>query len=54
MVSGGHPADLFCWIFFYLAFAGAGPWSLDALIADAGARRGVEATVLHFRAHSPV
>ena len=44
VVNGGHPAALFSWIFFYLAFAGAGPWSLDALIADAGARRGVEAT----------
>ena len=44
IVNGGHPAALFCWIFFYLAFAGAGPWSLDALIANAGARRGVDAT----------
>ena len=30
-------------ILLYLAFVGAGPWSLDALIADAGARRDVEA-----------
>ena len=43
VVNGGHPAALFCWIFFYLAFAGAGPWSLDALIAGAGARHDVEA-----------
>jgi putative oxidoreductase len=26
----GEPAILFCWIFFYLVFAGAGSWSLDA------------------------
>ncbi|HEV2365357.1 MAG TPA: DoxX family protein [Caulobacteraceae bacterium] len=28
----GGEAILFCWIFFYLIFAGAGPWSLDALL----------------------
>jgi putative oxidoreductase len=26
----GEPAILFCFIFLYLAAAGAGPWSLDA------------------------
>jgi putative oxidoreductase len=26
----GEPAILFCWVFFYLVFAGAGTWSLDA------------------------
>jgi putative oxidoreductase len=31
--NNGIPAILDCWFFFYLAFAGAGPWSLDALIA---------------------
>jgi putative oxidoreductase len=29
----GTPAIMYCWFFFYLVFAGAGPWSLDALIA---------------------
>ena len=39
VINGGVGAALYCWIFFYLAFAGGGPWSLDALIARAGARR---------------
>lgn len=32
-VNGGIPAILYCLLFLYLAFAGAGPWSLDAAIA---------------------
>jgi putative oxidoreductase len=32
-VNNGEPAVLFCFIFFYLMFAGAGAWSVDALIA---------------------
>ena len=36
VINGGAPAALFCWIFFYLAFAGGGPWSLDALVVGAG------------------
>jgi putative oxidoreductase len=31
--NGGVPAVLFCFIFLYLVFAGAGEWSLDAMIA---------------------
>lgn len=27
--NGGDAAILFCWVFFYLVFAGPGPWSLD-------------------------
>jgi putative oxidoreductase len=34
--SGGDPAVLFCFIFLYFMFAGAGPWSLDAMIAGSG------------------
>ena len=34
VINGGASAALFCWIFFYFSFAGAGPWSLDALIAS--------------------
>ncbi len=30
-VSGGDLAVLFCFVFLYLAFAGGGPWSLDAV-----------------------
>ena len=29
--NGGDGAILYCFIFLYFAFAGAGPWSLDAL-----------------------
>jgi putative oxidoreductase len=31
-INQGDAAILFCWIFFYLVFAGAGEWSVDALI----------------------
>jgi len=31
-MNHGEPAVLFCFIFLYLAFAGPGPWSLDALL----------------------
>jgi putative oxidoreductase len=34
----GVPAVLHCFIFLYFIFAGAGPWSIDALIARS--RRG--------------
>lgn len=29
-VNGGEPAILFCFVFLYIAFAGPGPWSIDA------------------------
>lgn len=32
-LNGGEPAVLYCFVFFYLIFAGPGPWSLDALLA---------------------
>jgi putative oxidoreductase len=31
-LNGGDGAILFCFIFLYLVFAGAGPWSLDAIV----------------------
>lgn len=34
-VSGGEPAMLYCFIFLYLAAAGAGAWSVDAMRAKA-------------------
>jgi putative oxidoreductase len=41
--NGGEPAVLFCFLFLYLVFAGAGPWSLDAMLTrskgDARSRR---------------
>jgi putative oxidoreductase len=32
MKNDGESAVFFCFVFFYLAFAGPGPWSLDAII----------------------
>ncbi len=32
IVNRGDGAILYCFVFLYLFFAGAGPWSLDALI----------------------
>lgn len=32
VLNGGELAALFCFVFLYFAFAGGGPWSLDALI----------------------
>ena len=31
VVNAGDAAILFCFVFLYFAFAGGGPWSLDAL-----------------------
>jgi len=31
IVNGGELAALYCFVFFYLVFAGPGPWSVDAL-----------------------
>lgn len=31
--NGGVAAVMYCFFFLYLVFAGAGPWSLDAVIA---------------------
>jgi putative oxidoreductase len=30
VVNGGDAAILFCFVFLYLVFAGAGAWSVDA------------------------
>lgn len=32
IVNKGELAVVYCWVFLYLAAAGGGPWSLDALI----------------------
>jgi putative oxidoreductase len=32
LINGGEAAVLFCFVFLYLVFAGAGPLSLDALV----------------------
>jgi putative oxidoreductase len=31
VLNGGDSAILYCFVFLYIAFAGGGPWSLDAL-----------------------
>jgi putative oxidoreductase len=31
-LNEGDAAILFCWVFFYLVFAGGGAWSADALV----------------------
>lgn len=38
-LNGGELAVLYCFIFLYLAFAGAGPWSIDALLDRGRTRR---------------
>jgi putative oxidoreductase len=37
LLNGGEPAVLFCFVWLYLAAAGPGPWSLDALWRGNGA-----------------
>lgn len=34
--NGGDAAILYCFVFLYLVFAGAGPWSVDAARASRG------------------
>jgi putative oxidoreductase len=46
-VNGGDAAVLYCFAFFYLFFAGGGPWSLDRIVSrqdwtDWQARRAAE------------
>ena len=38
-VNMGVPAILFCFIFIYFVFSGAGVWSIDAMIARSRANR---------------
>ena len=33
-LNGGELAALYCFVFLYIAAAGAGPWSLDAVIRN--------------------
>jgi putative oxidoreductase len=35
-LNGGNLAVLYCFVYLYLAAAGGGPWSLDAMRARAG------------------
>ena len=36
-LNGGQLAILFCFVFLYLVFSGAGPWSADAQLMRAQA-----------------
>jgi len=38
LINGGDAAILYCFVFLYLVFAGAGPLSLDALLARRGSQ----------------
>lgn len=48
--NGGEPAVLFCFIFLYFVFAGAGAWSIDAILARA--RRANQPTLSHDRTYA--
>jgi putative oxidoreductase len=39
LVNEGQPAVLYCFIWLYLSAAGAGPWSLDAVMSPSAPRR---------------
>ena len=39
ILNRGEGAILYCFIFFYIAFAGPGPWSLDALLRHRRSRQ---------------
>jgi putative oxidoreductase len=45
VLNGGDAAILYCFVFLYLAFAGGGPWSLDALRARKSAAMSPEGRV---------
>jgi putative oxidoreductase len=36
LMNGGDSAILFCFVFLYIALAGGGPWSLDAIFRRKG------------------
>ena len=42
IVNEGELAALYCFVFFYLAFAGGGAWSLDALLRRSGGTLALE------------
>ena len=40
IVNGGELAVVYCWVFLYLAAAGGGPWSVDAMLMRGGRANG--------------
>ncbi len=49
VVNQGQPAVLYCFIWLYLAAAGPGPWSLDAVL---GRKREADVEIKGFRSTS--
>lgn len=41
VLNMGEPAVMFCFIYFYLAFAGGGAWALDNIVRPASKRSSV-------------
>src|SRR5262249_18709204 len=39
ILNGGEDAVLFCFVFLFLAAAGGGPWSVDALVSRSSRAR---------------
>ena len=39
VVNGGDLAVLYCFVFFFIFFAGGGPWSVDAMLRKRGSDR---------------
>ncbi len=37
-VNGGELAVMYCWVFLYLVFAGAGAWSIDRMLSNSRRR----------------
>ena len=36
ILNGGTDAALYCFLWLYFSAAGAGPWSVDAIMAERG------------------
>lgn len=51
-VNQGAPAVLYCFLFLYMAFAGAGAWSIDRLISRRRRRRDSSVDVPHSSRHA--
>jgi putative oxidoreductase len=41
VLNMGEPAVMFCFIYFYLAFAGGGAWALDNIVRPASKRSAI-------------
>ena len=41
ILNRGDAAILYCFVFLYIAFAGGGPWSIDALLGRGKRERAI-------------